>query len=527
MARRRLVIGRVVVPLFAGLAIAFAWLSRTGGDSLAATLRRVNLATVLLMLTATAGWFAIRFVRSQFLLRRAGVRIPIRPALATWLASLPGTATPAYVGEAIRSVFMRRRFGTPMRATLPVLVVERLYDVVALSLAAAAFGGATGARIGVIFFLLAALGFTIAWPLFARAGMPRAVLDRLARPATIGVALMLSIGAWLLAAMLYFVAGAALHAPLSIDAAIAVFSRSTLLGAATLSPAGAGTTGSAAILQLTGSGFALANAVAVVTLVRLMSTGIALLIGVVFLWRELRGVAPAPELVAHFDTIAAEYSAQWSPHVWDLLLDRKLSLMVQALPSPEAAGTGIDLGCGLGIQTGAMRARGFDVVGIEPSVGLLRHRTDRSIPVVAGDALVLPFADGTVDFVYVIGVLHHLPGPQAQAQARQEIARVLKPGGMLLVHESNPRNPFFRFYMGYIFPMLKSIDEGTEHWIDPRSWRAATGMQLEAVRYFTFLPDFTPRLLMRPALAVERWLERGPTRALSAHYMAILRRTPS
>lgn len=527
MQRQRAMITRVVLPLFAGLVIAFAWISRTGSVSLLSTLRMVDVVSVALMLAATAGWFGVRFIRSQFLLRRAGVRIPIRPALATWLASLPGTATPAYIGEAIRSVFLRRRFGAPIRATLPVLVIERLYDVVALAIAAFAAGGALGRRLGAVFMLIAIIGFSIAWPIFARGGVPRTALDRLAKPATVLIAVSLSLAAWLIAATLYFVGAAALGTPLSVDAAIAVFSQSTLLGAVTLSPAGAGTTGSAAILQLTGREFTLGAAVSLVTLVRLMSTGVALSVGTIFLWRELRGPERAPELVAHFDTIAAEYAAQWSPHVWDLLLDRKLSLMASELPAPTVAGLGIDLGCGLGIQTGAMRARGFNVIGIEPSIGLLRHRSDRTIPLIAGDALVLPFADGTIDFIYAIGVLHHLPGPLAQAQARSEIARVLKPGGTLLVHESNPRNPFFRFYMGYIFPLFKSIDEGTEHWIDPRVWKRVPGLHLETVRYFTFLPDFTPRSLMRPALAVEKWLERGPTRAYSAHYMAVLRRPTS
>jgi SAM-dependent methyltransferase len=123
-------------------------------------------------------------------------------------------------------------------------------------------------------------------------------------------------------------------------------------------------------------------------------------------------------------------------------------------------------------------------------------------------------------------VLHHLPGRDAQEVALREIARVLRAGGTLLVHESNPRNPLFRFYMGYLFPILKSIDEGTEWWIDPRRWERVEGLRLERVRYFTFLPDFTPRLLMRPAVAIERWLERGPTRAYSAHYMVVLRRAP-
>src|SRR5205807_6354756 len=102
------------------------------------------------------------------------------------------------------------------------------------------------------------------------------------------------------------------------------------------------------------------------------------------------------------------------------------------------------------------------------------------------------------------------------------------PGGRLLVHESNPRNPLFRFYMGYLFPILKSIDEGTEWWIDPRSWVSSRSeLRLEAVRYFTFLPDFTPKRLLGPALALERLLERGPTKPYSAHYLAVVRREES
>ena len=75
-----------------------------------------------------------------------------------------------------------------------------------------------------------------------------------------------------------------------------------------------------------------------------------------------------------------------------------------------------------------------------------------------------------------MGVLHHLPGPEAQARALGEVARVLRPGGRFMVHESNPKNPLFRFYMGYVFPVLKSIDEGTEHWIHPRHWAGMPGL---------------------------------------------------
>ena len=340
--------------------------------------------------------------------------------------------------------------------------------------------------------------------------------------------MILSLGAWTLAALLYCLAAASLGASLPVATGARIFTASTLLGAVTLLPAGVGVTGSIAIVALQDLGFATGAAVSIVTLVRLTSTGAVLAIGVVFLWREFRrpSAAREGEGVAHFDSIAGEYNAQWSPHVWDLLIARKLSLMARVLPPPERAGLGIDLGCGLGRQTAEMRRRGFAVVGVEPSVGLLRQRRHGDAPVVAGDALQLPVRDGSVDFVFVVGVLHHLPGRDAQAQALREVARVLRPGGLLLVHESNPRNPLFRFYMGYLFPILKSIDEGTEWWIDPRSLAGRDGFHLEDVRYFTFLPDFTPRALLGLAVSVERLLERGPTRPFSAHYMAVMRRVP-
>lgn len=518
--RRRL---RYVLPLLGGVAIALAWVGLTGGTTLRDTLSSVNPLALLPMALATAGWFMVRFLRSQFLLRRAGVRVPIRPALVTYLAALPGTATPAYLGEAIRSVFLRRRFGAPIRLTLLALLVERLHDVAALAVLATVFVGVGRWWIGLPFLGLVALGWWLLDLLIRRTALaiPGAALFRSAKVAL--PSLVLSLVAWSMAGLLYGLAGRALAVPLPLDDGIGVLARSTLLGALTLLPAGVGATGSAAILELEPV-LALPDAVAMVTLVRLMGAGLALGIGTVFLVRELRIASGPAEGVAHFDEIAADYAAQWSPHVWDLLINRKIGMLTEALGEPEQAGVGLDLGCGLGLQTMEMRRRGYRVIGLEPAVELLRHRREPGSPVVAGDGLRLPFPDGSLDFVYAIGVLHHLPGRAAQAAARREIARVLRPGGLLLVHESNPRNPLFRFYMTYAFPILKRIDEGTEWWLDPRGWKGAEGMSVLRTRYFTFLPDFIPRVLMRPAMAVERWLERGPTAPYSAHYLAVLRR---
>jgi SAM-dependent methyltransferase len=428
----------------------------------------------------------------------------------------------------VRGVFIRRRFGERFGVSAAVLVLERLYDVAALAVLIMVVSRSAGeTRIGALFLAGALLLAVMLWPVSRVAGVTPEARARLRGITSIVPALALSMMAWSVAGVLYAVGARALHVDMAATDGVAIFARSTLLGALTLLPAGFGATGSIAILAVGDLGFALPVAVALVTLVRLTSTGLSLAVGSFFLWRELvAGRAQAvPDGAAHFDDIAGEYNAQWSPHVWDLLLKRKLDLIAAELPVPDQAGIGLDLGCGLGLQVAAMRERGFHVVGIDPSWGLLAEGRARGNPLLAGDALNLPFADASLDFAYCVGVLHHLPGRDAQARAYREIARVLKPGGVFLIHESNPTNPLFRFYMGYLFPILKSIDEGTEWWIHPNQPGAASLFTRERVHYFTWLPDFTPRAFMSAALSVERLLERGPFHRYSAHYMAVLRKT--
>ena len=65
--------------------------------------------------------------------------------------------------------------------------------------------------------------------------------------------------------------------------------------------------------------------------------------------------------------------------------------------------------------------------------------------------------------------------------------------------------------LGSAFPA-----EGVEWWIDPRQPAAPSGLCLQTLRYFTFLPDFTPEALMGATLAVERSLERSVVGGFSA-----------
>ncbi len=94
-----------------------------------------------------------------------------------------------------------------------------------------------------------------------------------------------------------------------------------------------------------------------------------------------------------------------------------------------------------------------------------------------------------------------------------------------MLHEINTLNPVFRFYMGYLFPILNKIDEGTEEWISPVNLPQVSGsVWSKHNAYFTFLPDFIPMRIMRILQGLEHRLEKSKFARFSAHYLACLKK---
>lgn len=108
----------------------------------------------------------------------------------------------------------------------------------------------------------------------------------------------------------------------------------------------------------------------------------------------------------------------------------------------EGIGQLLDLGCSWGRWTLAAAKRGFEVVGLDPSLGALMaaRRVSSSLGIrsryVCGDARFLPFRDESLDAVFSYSVLQHLSEPDV-GLVLQDIARVLRPGGISLIQMPN------------------------------------------------------------------------------------------
>jgi len=102
----------------------------------------------------------------------------------------------------------------------------------------------------------------------------------------------------------------------------------------------------------------------------------------------------------------------------------------------------LDIGCGTGSDAVYLAGRGIETIGVDLSpaaLELARERARRSgvsVEWIQADVLQLPLPDGCVDLALDRGCLHHLR-PEDRSRYAIEVARVLRPGGTLLVREMN------------------------------------------------------------------------------------------
>ncbi|GLY26088.1 demethylmenaquinone methyltransferase [Micromonospora sp. NBRC 101691] len=162
------------------------------------------------------------------------------------------------------------------------------------------------------------------------------------------------------------------------------------------------------------------------------------------------------EVAAMFDGVAARYDL--TNTVLSFGQDRGWRRATRAALALEPGERVLDVGAGTGVSTEELARSGAYAVGADLSLGMLAagRRVRPEVPLLAGDALRLPFADATFDAVTISFALRNVSDPDA---ALRELARVTRPGGRLVVCEfSTPTNPAFRtVYLSYLMRSLPTV----------------------------------------------------------------------
>jgi demethylmenaquinone methyltransferase/2-methoxy-6-polyprenyl-1,4-benzoquinol methylase len=162
------------------------------------------------------------------------------------------------------------------------------------------------------------------------------------------------------------------------------------------------------------------------------------------------------EVAAMFDDVAAKYDL-----TNDVLSLGQARAWRRAVAEAVGAGPGdvvLDLGAGTGTSSLPFLAAGAKVVPCDFSVGMLTEgkRRHPELPLTAGDATRLPFADDSFDAVTISFALRNVHETEA---ALREMHRVTKPGGQVVICEfSTPTwTPLRTVYTEYLMRALPPV----------------------------------------------------------------------
>jgi glycosyltransferase 2 family protein len=251
--------------------------------------------------------YAIRFVRWELYLRRQGVRVPPSASALVFGAGLSLSITPGKLGELVKSYLLRQLHDIPATRTAPVVVAERVTDLLALILLAIAgvAGYGLAPSLVVVAASLTAGGLVLlAWPrptraLIDLATRPRLVrrlraplhdvyggLASLCRPGPLAAATALAVPAWGCECVGFaLIVNAFPGAHVDLGLAIVIYASTTMAGALSFLPGGLGVTEGAMTMWLVHSTARLDRATALdaTLLTRLATLWFAVVLGLVCL----------------------------------------------------------------------------------------------------------------------------------------------------------------------------------------------------------------------------------------------------
>lgn len=160
------------------------------------------------------------------------------------------------------------------------------------------------------------------------------------------------------------------------------------------------------------------------------------------------------QVAAMFDGVARRYDL--TNTVLSFGRDRAWRRLTRRALAPVPGERVLDLAAGTAVSTVELARSGAYCLACDFSLGMLRAGRGRDVPMIAGDALALPFADAAFDAVTISFGLRNV-GDVGVALA--ELARVTRPGGRLVVCEfSSPTwRPFRTVYLEYLMRALPRI----------------------------------------------------------------------
>ena len=264
---------------------------------------KVNYLPLILFLV-TASWIPL-IIKWHFLLKNSEVDVPLTKSIAIFFSGVAFEITPGQIGALIKSQILKTNYNIPRTKTVPIVIVEKVYDLIGAILASVIGIIILGMEIYLIAIAISVLAFIFffmyhkpASELFFNritklkffskyieniSGFYETVQKSTnVRAATICI--LLALAYW------FMVSAAAYYTLISFDVNIldylkvlAIYSTSTLLGAISFIPAGIGITEGSIAGLFTLNGIDVSTALILAVMIRIFTLWYSVSVGFIAL----------------------------------------------------------------------------------------------------------------------------------------------------------------------------------------------------------------------------------------------------
>ncbi|OLC36377.1 MAG: hypothetical protein AUH84_01635 [Thaumarchaeota archaeon 13_1_40CM_4_38_7] len=262
----------------------------------------------IILILVPSSWIPL-FIRWRFLLGNSGIQVPWKENLKIFLAGNALAITPGKVGDLVKSQLLKSKFDIQRTRTAPIVLVEKVYDLVGA--VAASLFGVWLLGIGAYIILVASSILVIAFVLISSSSMFKKVLGLLSkfkfaskillplsesyevvrsscRGKVATVASLLTVCYWMMESLaVYFVLVAFGVDTLNYFNVVSTYTTSLILGAASFVPGGIGVAEGSLVGLLSLQGVKISSAFTPVVIIRLSTLWYA--VGVGFLALKLTG----------------------------------------------------------------------------------------------------------------------------------------------------------------------------------------------------------------------------------------------
>jgi len=221
-----------------------------------------------------------------------------------------------------------------------------------------------------------------------------------------------------------------------------------------------------------------------------------------------------------FDRFSTVYDTLIPQHIAGHYLERRVGFIQASAAGPLM----LEVGCGTGSIAHRLTGQGFRVIGLDASLGMLKKAFEKHLPLLQADSTTLPFPAGQFDTTFCIAMLHHLaPTRETVRKTLEEMVRITRPGGTIMVCDHNPLNPYWKIFMRQL-PWDKDVERLVPcHEIV--QILAASGVRIMETSRRGWVPNFLPRGALRWAGPLEKILEAIPLiKYLGAHNIVVGRK---